>query len=112
MGAREKDLNPDTFIGLKLPMGYSDTGYFKQTKTTLQQAKYNIINLLQTIPGERLGQPTFGSNLHTIIFEPLNEDFNEILEDSIRASLTRWLPYINIKKIVIFRGINNLFFFF
>ena len=45
MGAREKDLNPDTFIGLKLPMGYSDTGYFKQTKTTLQQAKYNIINL-------------------------------------------------------------------
>ena len=101
MGAREKDLNPDTFIGLKLPMGYSDTGYFKQTKTTLQQAKYNIINLLQTIPGERLGQPAFGSELHTIIFEPLNEDFNEILEDSIRASLTRWLPYINIKKIEI-----------
>ena len=93
MGAREKDLNPDTFIGLKLPMGYSDTGYFKQTKTTLQQ--------LQTIPGERLGQPGFGSELHTIIFEPLNEDFNEILEDSIRASLTRWLPYINIKKIEI-----------
>ena len=101
MGAREKDLNPDTFIGLKLHMGYSDTGYFKQTKTTLQQAKYNIINLLQTIPGERLGQPTFGSNLHTIIFEPLNEDFNEILEDSIRASLQQWLPYINIKKIEI-----------
>ena len=101
MGAREKDLNPDTFIGLKLPMGYSDTGYFKQTKTTLQQAKYNIFNLLQTIPGERLGQPGFGSELHTIIFEPLNEDFNEILEDSIRASLTRWLPYINIKKIEI-----------
>jgi len=29
MGAREKDLNPDTYIGLKLPMGYSDSGYFK-----------------------------------------------------------------------------------
>ena len=101
MGAREKDLNPDTYIGLKLPMGYSETGYFKQTKTTLQQAKYNIINLLKTIPGERLGQPGFGSELHTIIFEPLNEDFNEILEDSIRASLTRWLPYINIKNIKI-----------
>ena len=101
MGAREKDLNPDTVIGLKLPMGYSDTGYFKQTKTTLQQAKYNIINLLQTIPGERLGQPGFGSELHTIIFEPLNEDFNEILEDSIRTSMETWLPYINIKNIKI-----------
>ena len=101
MGAREKDLNPDTFIGLKLPMGYSDTGFFKQTKTTLQQAKYNIINLLKTIPGERLGQPTFGSQLHTILFEPMNEDFGDILEDSIRTSLETWLPYINIKNIEI-----------
>ena len=101
MGAREKDLNPDTYIGLKLPMGYSESGYFKQTKTTLQQAKYNIINLLQTIPGERLGNPTFGSNLHSILFEPMNEDFSDVLEDSIRTSLETWLPYINIKNIEI-----------
>jgi phage baseplate assembly protein W len=101
MGAREKDLNPDIFIGLKLPIGYSDSGYFKQTKTTLQQAKYNIINLLKTIPGERLGQPTFGSSLHSILFEPMNEDFSDILEDSIRTSLETWLPYINIKNIEI-----------
>ena len=99
MGAREKDLNPDVFIGLKLPLGYSNTGYFNQTKTTLQQAKYNIVNLFKTIPGERLGQPGFGSNLHTILFEPLNEDFSDILEDSIRTSLETWLPYINIKNI-------------
>ena len=101
MGAREKDLNPDVFIGLKLPLGYSDSGYFKQTKTTLQQAKYNIINLLKTIPGERLGQPAFGSQLHSILFEPMNEDFSDILEDSIRTSLETWLPYINIKNIEI-----------
>ena len=99
MGAREKDLNPDTYIGLKLPMGYSETGYFKQTKTTLQQAKYNIINLIKTIPGERLGQPEFGSNLHTILFEPMNEDFSDILEDAVRTSIEKWLPYINIKRI-------------
>ena len=101
MGAREKDLNSDTFIGLKLPIGYSDSGYFKQTKTTLQQAKYNIINLIKTIPGERLGQPAFGSNLHTLLFEPMNEDFGDILEDSIRTSMETWLPYINIKNIEI-----------
>jgi phage baseplate assembly protein W len=101
VGAREKDLNPDVFIGLKLPLGYSDTGFFKQTKTTLQQAKYNIINLFKTIPGERLGQPTFGSNLHTILFEPMNEDFGDILEEAIRESLETWLPYINIKNIEI-----------
>jgi phage baseplate assembly protein W len=101
VGAREKDLNPDVFIGLKLPLGYSDTGYFKQTKSTLQQAKYNIINLFKTIPGERLGQPAFGSQLHSILFEPMNEDFSDILEDSIKESLATWLPYINIKNIEI-----------
>jgi|TARA_Y100000034_G_scaffold383_1_gene510 phage baseplate assembly protein W len=99
MGAREKDLNPDTFIGLKLPLGYSDTGYFKQTKTTMEQAKYNIINLLQTIPGERLGQPAFGSNLHTLLFEPMVEDFSETLIESIKESISTWLPYINVKDI-------------
>ena len=99
MGAREKDLNPDTFIGLQLPMGYSDTGYFKQTKTTLAQAKYNIINLLRTIPGERLGQPTFGSKLHELLFEPMNEDFSETIVESIRESISTWLPYISIKDI-------------
>jgi len=57
--------------------------------------------LLKTIPGERLGQPAFGSQLHSILFEPMNEDFSDILEDSIRTSLETWLPYINIKNIEI-----------
>jgi phage baseplate assembly protein W len=99
VGAREKDLNPDVYIGLQLPLGYSDTGYFKQTKTTIEQAKYNIINLLQTIPGERLGQPKFGSSIHELLFEPMNEDFGETIIESIRESISTWLPYINVKDI-------------
>jgi len=99
MGAREKDLNPDIFIGLKLPLGYSDTGYFKQTKTTMEQAKWNIINLLSTIPGERLGQPTFGSKVHEMLFEPMDQDFSDTLVESIKETISNWLPYINIKDI-------------
>ena len=108
MGARVKDLNPDVFIGLELPLGYSDTGHFKQTKTTFEQAKYNIINLMKTIPGERLGQPGFGSDLHTKLFEPMTETFNDELDDAIRTSLSTWLPYINIKKIDITKPDYNL----
>ena len=93
MGAREKDLNPDTFIGLKLPLGYSDSGYFKQTRTTIEQAKYNIVNLLKTVPGERLGQPDFGSLLQNILFEPMDEDIGDGIEEAIRETLAKWLPY-------------------
>ena len=57
--------------------------------------------MIKTIPGERLGQPEFGSNLHTILFEPMNEDFSDILEDAVRTSIEKWLPYINIKRIKI-----------
>jgi|TARA_Y100000294_G_scaffold71714_1_gene67915 hypothetical protein len=31
----------------------------------------------------------------------MNEDFEDILEDSIRTSMETWLPYINIKNIEI-----------
>ena len=44
MGAREKDLNPDTYIGLKLPMGYSDSGYFN----SLEWKKPTGISQLQS----------------------------------------------------------------
>ena len=99
MGAREKDLNPDTFIGLKLPLGYSDSGYFKQTKTTIEQAKHNIVNLLKTVPGDRLGQPDFGSLLQNILFERMDEDIGDGIEEAIRETLAKWLPYISITNI-------------
>ena len=44
--SKEKDIDPDTFIGLGFPLGYSNTGIFTQTKTTIEQATYNLKNLL------------------------------------------------------------------
>ena len=73
--AREKDLDPDTFIGIGLPLGRSSKGFFKQTKTSLEQAGHNIRNLLLTIPGERVNQPEFGSRLHHLLFEQVDDDF-------------------------------------
>jgi phage baseplate assembly protein W len=96
---REKDLNPDIFIGLKLPLTWEEDGFFTQTKTTLQQAGYNISNLLRTMPGERLGQPLYGSQLHHILFEPMAEDIAERLQTEIRTAMETWLPYILINDI-------------
>jgi phage baseplate assembly protein W len=109
MGAREKDLNPDVYIGLQLPLGYDDDGFFKRTKTTIKQAQYNIINLLKTIPGERLGQPLYGSRLHHLLFEPMTEDLNERIQLEIQKALEIWLPYITVQDIKIaFKGLNNV----
>ena len=40
----EKDLNPDTFIGLTFPMGRGKS-LFSRTKTLQEQAKYNLKTL-------------------------------------------------------------------
>ena len=100
MGARENDLNPDTWIGLSFPLGRSETGLFKQTKTTLQQARHNLKNLLLTRRGERPMQPEFGSRLYSFLFEPIEEDqMRDKIEEEILNTTSQWLPYVNIVDI-------------
>jgi len=72
-------------MGLSFPLGRSNVGFFKQTKTTLEQARYNLENLLLTIPGERIQHPDFGSNLHHVLFDPANATMlQDIVEEEIR----------------------------
>jgi len=74
MSVIQNDLDPDVLIGLQLPLGVHQDGVFKQTQTLLEQTKSNIKNLLLTRRGERLGNPTFGSDLLSVVFEPINDD--------------------------------------
>ena len=67
----------------------------------------NIRNLLLTIKGERLGNPTFGSDLMRIIFEPDAGDIDNKIEESIRSSMSEWLPSININNIEISTSEQN-----
>ena len=107
MSNLEKDLNPDTFIGISLPLEYGTKGFFNQTKTTLQQAQHNIRNLLLTIKGERLGNPEFGSDLMKVVFEQQDELLESKIEEAIRASMDRWLSYITLKEIKVNPGSNE-----
>ena len=99
MGVIENDLNEDTYIGLELPLTHTQEGYFKRTKTALEQAKSNIRNLLLTNKGERLGNPNFGTNLISLVFSQENTDLESRVEEEIRASMSEFLPNINIVNI-------------
>ncbi|MDC3304858.1 GPW/gp25 family protein [bacterium] len=99
MGVIENDLNEDTFIGLELPLTYTSEGYFRRTKTALEQARSNIKNLLLTNKGERLGNPTFGTNLLSLVFSQENTDLESRVEEEIRAAMSEFLPFINIVNI-------------
>ena len=99
MSALETDLNPNTYIGLKLPIKNSSNLDFDMTKTSLEQSKFNITNLLLTNTGERVYQPEFGSRLTELIFEQIDENLPNKIEEEVRRAVSRWLPYINISSV-------------
>ena len=99
MSVIENDLNEDTFIGLELPLTYGNSGFFNRTKTALQQAKSNIKNLLLTNKRERLGNPTFGTNLLSLAFSQENTDLESRVEEEIRGAMSEFLPFINVVSI-------------
>lgn len=99
MSVIEKDLNPDTYIGLSLPLGRHQQGVFRRTQTLLEQTKSSIKNLLLTRRGERLGNPNFGSDLFLQLFEPESTDLENRIEESIRASIKEFLPFVKISEV-------------
>jgi|SRR5210317_890813 len=92
------DLQPDVAIGVMLPFG-KQNGLFQLSYTTEQQAISNLKSLLLTRKGERLFQPNFGSDVYSLMFENINSDLSSQLDESLRADIEYWLPYIIIDDI-------------
>ena len=97
--ARETDLDPKTYIGLSFPLRRDKFNDFAMTKNSLQQAQHNLKNLLLTFPGERVGQPEFGSRLRELCFEQIDDTLPERIEEEVRRAVSVWLPYINIIEV-------------
>jgi phage baseplate assembly protein W len=86
--------------GITLPLKRGETGFFEQAFTSVEQAKTNLRNLLLTAKGERVMQPNFGSGLHSVLFEQIDDArFEDLLKKTILDSVSFWLPYIDIKDI-------------
>ncbi len=99
MPALETDLNPNTYIGLSFPLRRDKFNDFAMTKNSLQQARHNLKNLLLTYPGERVGQPEFGSKLRELCFEQIDDNLPERIEEEVRKAISIWLPYINVTEV-------------
>ena len=96
MSATETDLNLNTYIGLSFPLRAGGNQDFQMTKTSLEQAQHNIRNLILTYPGERVNQPEFGCRLRDLLFEQLDDELPNRIEEEVRRSIAQWLPYVNV----------------
>lgn len=86
----------DIALGITLPIKRGKTGLFEQAFEPIVQVKSNLTNLLLTSKGERVFQPTFGSELHNLIFTQMDEEYDQNVKRAIQSAVSKWLPFVNI----------------
>tara|TARA_R100000008_G_C3543333_1_gene146087 strand:- start:13 stop:423 length:411 start_codon:yes stop_codon:yes gene_type:complete len=91
------DVNENNPIGVSYPF---TVGNVKQNYITTDQIHDNLRNLCLTMKGERPMQPTFGSDLYHLLFEPINDDIlSQAARKAIREAVNQWMPYIEIVNV-------------
>jgi phage baseplate assembly protein W len=97
------DLNSNVRIGVAFPL--NDLNMTSGTETTHEQLKSNFLNLLLTVPGERINHPNYGVGLKNQVFE--NNINDEDLKDNINAQCEFWIPQIRTTGILVKRDIDK-----
>jgi phage baseplate assembly protein W len=88
----------DYAYGITLPIQIGNTA-FNQAFTSFEQVRSNIKNVLLTKRFERVMNPDFGSGLQELLFQQNTEILTSDIEDVIRESVDRWLPYVTIESV-------------
>ena len=96
----------NTPIGITFPIRDGQSGYFEQSTDSLTAYRMNIVNLLRTRQGERRMNPTFGSRLWSVVFEPDDEFIAKRVETITREDISQWIPGITVTSIKI-QYMNN-----
>lgn len=71
-------------------LGISTQNVFTSTYKTLDQTISDFKFLLLTMPGEIVGNPSFGTNLLRILFEPNNSFIKQDIDEEIRNAVSTY----------------------
>jgi len=91
------DTKPSTGIGLTVPFD-GPTG-INTTFTTRDTIKSNLLNFILTGKRERVFNPSFGSGVRELLFQPITEDLIDQIDNLIRGGVESFFPTINIGKL-------------
>ena len=83
----------------RLPLALNgDTGYQLIDNYT-DLVKQNFKNLMLTVPGERIMDPTFGIGLKTFLFEIDNPLLYDDITSRIRQQVNKYMSYLEIQNV-------------
>lgn len=59
----------------------------------------SLINIFNTVPGQKLLTPEFGLDLRQYLFEPLSEDIAQNIGETIVSGLKAWEPRVIVQRV-------------
>tara|TARA_Y100000310_G_scaffold330047_1_gene400996 strand:- start:166 stop:537 length:372 start_codon:yes stop_codon:yes gene_type:complete len=86
-------------ISPKLPLGRSNTYGYAMNETIRATVEQNLINLLLTIPGERIMDPDFGVGLKKYLFEQGSAIVSTHIEGKIREQVKTYMGFLKITSV-------------
>jgi phage baseplate assembly protein W len=99
------DLQPSTGVGISIPFNGS-TG-INTSFTTKDATKSNLLNFILTGKRERIMNPSFGSGVRDLLFQPITEDLVDQIENLIVGGVNAYFPQIQINEIRVDLSSNN-----
>ena len=86
----------DVVIGNRVSKG---AGRDMKVAYDLNAIKNSIVNLFNTVPGERILLPDYGCDLRKYIFEPINDATSRLIGRTIKKSIEQWEPRVTLVSI-------------
>ena len=93
------DLKPSTGVGISLPFN-GPTGV-NTTYTSKDAIKSNLLNFILTGKKERVMNPSFGSGVRDLLFEPITENLTDQIEGLIFGGVETYFPQVQINSLTI-----------
>jgi phage baseplate assembly protein W len=90
-------VNSNSIVSLGL--SYSGNTIFSPVYVSLTQITNQLKDLLLTRIGERINQPTYGTNLLYVLFEPNLNEIKDDIRDYISGPISFWLPQVLVDSI-------------
>ena len=82
-------------------------GYKVRELVNVDAIRNSLKQIFTWIPGERVINPTFGSNVRLYIYEQLTDLNQERITAEIRQCVTQWEPRVSIEKIQILTDVDD-----
>ncbi len=95
---------------LYLPFRKGHSGGAAEIDDIDQHIKDKMMQVLFTIPGERVNLPEFGCGLRDLVFEGNNEVLEATVQFNVFRALTRWMgDEVKIEEVNVFHEEEALF---